>query len=275
MINFILPNFFYNYKLNIKFYELSYSNPEYFNFKNLVFIGQEGQLPFCYWSGHNYNHSTASMWPKMQEFIDMKELSTSGLPLYFDCSNLLLLETDYYDCKLNNLIQFFSTGSNKLIVSDPNFCSYLSENFNFYHLIGSENYHLLDVEKKNLNSLERIKCNYNQLNEDYYKEIPKRQIEVNICSFCSNCSKEQQLECQRTLSQEVLMFSETTLLKECASGHPIILSTDQIIELNKKGYINFYIDNAAIGITDYEAFSQLYLDIFIKPEYKDLVRSML
>ena len=112
----------------------------FFLYKNLKIIGQEGNLPYSYWSNFNYNHEEYNLIPNVQILLDLINNANFYSPLLINCANPLLLEQDFYDCRSNKTLELFNNGSNKIIISDPKFGEYLLEKYNFFTLIGDENY---------------------------------------------------------------------------------------------------------------------------------------
>ena len=262
MINFILPDFYYNFNLNLYLQDLFKLHPEYFNFPKMKIFAHEGNFPFCFWSGKNYNQF--SEWPTLDSFQSILNNSGFQLPLFLDFSNTKLLKTDYLDCKLNGLIDFFSNGSNTIIISDPEFGKYLKNTYPYYPLIGSENYYLKDQDKKFLNSLKFIKCNNLNVDNLYFQDITKSQIIINFPIGCLECKEKQYQTCQDLYSVENLMFIRDSKLLKCLNIKTPNYNNliNEINSFNKKGYSHF---SFSFPINfDYLEF---YLKLFIKPEF--------
>lgn len=274
MIKFTLPNFFSNYIINRTFHNLATTNPEYFVYKNLKIVGQEGHYPYFYWSGNNYNDIALSTWPTLGDFqIVLSE--SCNLPLIFNCANPLLLSQDFYDNKNNEFIKFFNNGSNKIIISNPIFGEYLKNTYPYYTLIGDNNYKLADPDKTFIDNLTLIRCNYKDIDSDFYKNISKNKIDIDVTDFCSKCSEDKQSDCQLLKSQEIIMFMHNSCIRNCQLGEFSTLQPDKIIALNAQGYSNFHLNLSSIQLTDYSQMLEIYINLFIKDEYKDTVRLIL
>lgn len=264
MINFILPNFYDYFHLNILLKKLLLSNPEYFNFSKMKINGHEGNFPFCYWSGKNYNQS--SLWPVLADFQEVLNTTIDFLPIYLDYTNSELLESDYLDNKLNNLTSFFSNGSNKIIISDFNFGRYLQEKYPFYNLVGNENYYLKDTDKYFLDNLKFIKCNISDINDSYFQDIPKSKIIINFPIGCISCDKNQYNQCLLNCSKENLLFLKNFQSFNCSKTNFLDIN-DLINSLNKQGFNYFSFSSPA----NYDLI-EFYLNLFIKPEYYYLIK---
>lgn len=261
MTSFILPDFYCNFKLNLYLQDLLESHPEYFNFSKIKIFAQEGNFPFCFWSGKNYNQF--SEWPMLNSFQTILNDSVR-MSLCLDFGNTNLLKTDYLDNKLNHLTDFFSNGSNMIIISDPKFGEYLKSAYPYYNFIGSESYYLKDQNKEFLDSLKLIKCNPSNLDSSYFQDITKSKIIVNFPIGCLTCEEKQYQICQNLYSMENLMFVRDSKLLNCPNIKLLDYNNliNQIDLLNKKGY-SYFSFSFPINF-DYLEF---YLKLFIKPEF--------
>lgn len=273
MIKFTLPNYFSNRNINAILNNLIRSNPEYFIYKNLSFKGQEGAIPYSYWSDINYNHTFFSKWPNSNDYSILLDQSYD-LPIIFNCANPALLPLDFIDNKMNNILTYFSNGSNQILISNPEFGKILLEKYPFYHLNGSINYQYFDKEKAFVENLQTIKCNFQYLDDNYYQDIPKNKIDVVITTFCK-CDLQKQNGCKKINDQNILMFMTTSPYINCPAGEFNILRPEEIIKLNKQGYINFSLDMSCIEMTNYDMIIQIYLNLFIKQEYQNVVKTLL
>lgn len=261
-MNFTLPMYYENMRLNNLMFEYAKEHKEYFNFQNTSFLGAEGSLPFFYWSGVNYNNY------KGAPVENLKELGHYQCELNFllDCGNTLLMPQDFLDVKVNILLKFFENGSNSVIIGHPALVDFFKKHYPQYRLIGSEEYFLFDTNKEYLNDLDFIRINYFDLENEYYANIPKSKISVSISTTCSKCTNYQR--CILNDHQNRLLFMEASSFRECKKKSFEILNTKDIKDLIKKGYSNFHLDMKSL-IDFHGSYLDLYISIFIKPEFQN------
>lgn len=270
MIYFTLPNFFDNAKLNDVFSQLLTSNPEYFSYKNLAFSYADGSLPYFYWSLSNYNNYPRHIIPTR---ADIANLLRHPLRLNLDCGNPLLVPNDLFDIRINAFLEELHNGSNMVTISTPMLIEFFETNYPYYYLVGSEIFYKQDPEKLHLDKLKFIRQNSMDLNNPYYKDIPKSKIELCIGSPCFNC--EDYEKCLQTDSLNRLMFSEKSVILECPRKNLKILSPEEVMSFVKQGYTHFYLDIKGINLNDYKTVISIYLQTFVKSEYHNTVGSIL
>lgn len=264
MIYFTLPNFYTFSKLNNFLINLYNDHPDYFHYKKIVFTGEEGNFPYCYWSGgNNLNFAFESVLSR----ADIREFSNS-LTRVLDCSNINIIATDLFDVKMNAILEEFENGSNKIIVTSPLLIEFLKNTYKQFYLIGSNFYPLFDPDKKYIDDLYLIRQKYRDFNNQYFTNIPKSKIEICVHSGCCSCPETTKQQCLNTHHKELSLFMEKSTLANCPNQMHNALKPEEIIELNKKGYTHFYFDTISNHPLDYSYLIDLYLHIFIKDEYK-------
>lgn len=261
MIIFTLPNFYELNRLNYSLSQYLKQHPEHFNFKDLVFENEEGAFPFFYWADNNLNNY------HREKILNRQEIETDVIQqhLLINCANTLLSPTDYLDSKINNILQILETGSNRVLLSQPGLLEYLSLRFPAYYFVGSPAFILADPEKKYLDKLKLIRQNCFDLDNEYYKDIPKSKIDINIIQHCITCNRWD--ECCLTDQKNRLLFIEKSCIKECPNRTMKPLTTQEIIDLNHKGYQHFHLDMNGETAINKNFYKNLYLNIFIKSEY--------
>lgn len=225
----------------------------------------EGNFPYFYHSGgDNINFINEPILNKET----LKAPLTGVFRYSLDLSNPLLEITDFTEVKMNAILSEMETGANSIIVSNPIYLSFLSQAYPNYYFIGSEKYR----DKGTIDLLKSIRVNYENLNDEYYKDIPKNKLDLNITQKCSKCCKEQQELCFKEHYQSLLMFMEYSNIKDC--NKPIAyFNNSELQDLIKQGYNHFHINTYSTNDLDF--IIDLYLDVFIKPEYRDIMRGEL
>ena len=263
MIYITLPNFFFYRNVNLNLINLSKKKPEYFH-DNLCILKQEGAFPFTYWAGEkNYNLSTA-IYSDYELF-----LNESITPLQLDCSNPLLDLNDLNDSTINTMLNVLQNGSNKLIVSTIDVLENLKQKYPYYTYIGSEFFIASDPELQHLDQLEKIKIAYNNLNN--FPHIPKNKIEVIINTPCKDCPT---IECLLKEWEHIYSYKKESYFLNCARICETLnnYNWSLIEELNKQGYTNFCFNARGLYLKDIKYIKNIYIKLFVKPEYQDKVR---
>lgn len=263
MINIILPNFFYFNKINESLFLLKREHPEYFINKNINFIAQEGNFPFCYWAGRNTVNYKTALQNTMFDFF-----KTTRLPIILDCANPLLKEIDYNNIANNTALQLGQNGSNQVLVSSIDLLNYIKQKYPFYQFIASEYYITSDVKLESINLLTRIKVPLTLLNN--YNNIPKNKIEIVLNDPCENCI--QKSECLIKEWSNIYNFKEKSQFLICPINKKRIdISWQDIMTLYDQGYEYFCFDTKTINLNNIDYMKNLYIELFIKNEYKNQV----
>lgn len=272
MINFTLPCFFHNFKLNNYFIDLQRLHPEYFlarvNFNNI-----SGNFPYNYWNG-GYNNNLNS-----SNFTDYQSIFTYiFVPLNFNCSNIFLTEEDLDDAKMNLILELNQTGNNIITVSNFSILKFLQDKYPYYHYNLSREAHLINnftpeiinsiLEKKNFNLIEL----FPNVDFEFLKKI-KNKEKINILignKKCYNCRYYTECKINEHINQ--YNFSNQMKMFNCPIRNDIQfnLTLNDIIEK----YIPLNITH--FSFDDYIMSNNMnllntYIDFFIKDEYKYLV----
>ena len=269
MLKFILPNFFELSSLNDRLIHIYSSHKEFFN-DEYFFMGQEGSLPFHSWNGGKMNTLSYHNVKVKEQIEEIFHKLDWNLILY-NCANPFLLKSDIYDVQENTVLKTIQNGSNLLITSTTEFTEYLMQIYPQFRFVASEDYALYeDNVKKEL--FKYFKCSYKNLSEDFYKDIPKSKIIINISSTCLSC--ENYLKCRAEEQQRQLCFMETSKFLSCNECKFSILSYEDIEMYNKQGYNMFCMDTHGLDLNSFRIIP-IYLNLFIKDEYRNIADLML
>lgn len=260
MINIILPNFYYFLEINKDLVNMKKYHSEYFKTDNISFVAQEGNFPYLYWSGNFVNKNTL-LYPGLNHFLHTNDF----IPFTFDCSNPLLQLKDLDDPGNNACLKLGENGSNKILISSYTILLELKKKYPQYNFIGSEQYIITDPDLKGLPNLSRIKIFYK--NTELLTKIPINKTEIVLNNACENCSFKD--NCLIEYWTNNYYYSNVNNLIACKHTMPITLTWDTIESLNKKGYQYFSFNVNHIDLTDLTAIKYLYINLFIKDEYKD------
>lgn len=265
MPNFSLPFFYENNIINTELTLLYSSNPQYFNFQHLTFTF-EGTLPYFYWSSQNYNNTPTAL---LVDRNAVTAINNALMPIVLDCSNPHLTLQDMLDVKNNAILNILENGSNKILISNPIVGEYINKKYPAYYLQADVFYQEFDPDKKYLDNITTIRQNQALLNSEYYKDIPKSKIEFCIGASCEHCDK--YLNCLKQNTFYRYTFSQRNATLDCPSKQLTLASPEQIKNYIKQGYQNFYFDIADIAPYNQKEIINIYLAVFIKPEYHAIV----
>ena len=274
MINFTLPNFYFNFIVNQTFFDLKENFPFYFKNKDINFSYNEGNFSYCYWNGGKINNlGKGSLYKDFYKFY-----SYSRRPYRLNCSNIFLEEKDFDNVMGNLILSLFQNGTNVMEITNLDFYKYIQEKYPNYDFIFSKNGALIqDYNLKLINDLIQVDKFIlislpEHLNSDLklLNEIEnKRKIEITINPKCSLLCKNYQ-QCLINNNSFQYNFSEKNIFDLCENQiknyQKNYLSLD-ILEKDyiSKGFSNFYIEDTFSNIIDYAVFMIKY---FIKTEYQ-------
>lgn len=241
-INFCLPNFYENLKINLFFKDLK---KEWLKFP-VNFFCFTGNFPSCYWNGQ-YN--------SMGKYIDYEIISNfsqnNRIALKIDCNNISC-EEEQYDTLGNIILDKCQTGANLIECNSIQVFNYFKEKYPYYNFV----YNLINCDNQNIdiNNFRYIKIS------NYYNienKIEPEKIIIKLNSSCGfyNCPIRE--KCDNNLKQSIKNYSCLDPRSDCSLvrkyGDDIKFSDIEIYirngvnhfelapALNKKDYIDFLI----------------------------------
>lgn len=255
-----LPEFFNFYNLNMKFIQFCHCNKNCLKY-DIEFQGMDGNLPFLYWNGGNYNrfdHSFISQ-PIISQFIH----DNAHIKIILDCSNPLLENYDFLDNTQNILLQEFDNINSDIIISNLDLLEYIQKKYNFFNFIGSPFFELFSQDFKKINKIRQFPNSIN-LN------IPQNKIELSLITPCPNCINFK--SCQSLEWTNILTFDTQSIFIDCKKEKFHILTENEINNFISQGIKYFYIDCRTIGIITEQFLISLYQNLFIKNEPQFLLK---
>jgi len=158
MIYYYIPDFFFNYDINVRLLELIQTEPDMFydDFKiGAVF----GNFPNCIWNGGR------PVFGNNLNFAEMQNISAQfnyyGVPLRLTMTNPVVEETDVYDRYANYIMQNLNNGFNQVLVANSILEEYIREKYPEYpvirSIIASENVYYDDSDKYFMSVLRKHK----------------------------------------------------------------------------------------------------------------------
>ncbi|MCM1579643.1 MAG: hypothetical protein NC078_12690 [Ruminococcus sp.] len=291
-VNFHLPDFCGNYKMNLFVADLLESRPEYF-YPGVKIASSYGCFPPAAWNGGRT--ATGAV---RREFIDMiiKEYNSRGIPIRYTFTNPLVTEKHLGDPFCNMITRIAENGLNEIIVNVPVLEKYIREKYPKYPLISStvkqiEDLGELTAETEKDYKLVVLDYNFNNRFDELEKIPRKDKAEILVNPYCSpHCrrrKKHYEFLGERQFEHNLQVFgSEKTALKPiperefpCPNmsmdfyetiGYDTHVSPEQIYEKYvPMGFSNFKIEGRMLHPSDV---LESYVYYLIKPEHRDPVR---
>lgn len=185
-INFHIPDFGSNFRVNMILINTIKSHPEYFH-EGIKIASVFGTFPGSVWNGGRYLGGTAEDM-LIKELI--KVFNDSGIPLRFTFTNPLITKEHLGDGYCNKILRYANNGFNEVIVFSPVLEEYIRENYPKFPITSSTCKQIEDMDSV----IDELKKDYKYVVLDYnwnnrfdeLEKIPpeyrgKCEILVNAC----------------------------------------------------------------------------------------------
>ena len=278
MINFYLPDFYYNYNLNIKLINLLKEHPEYFH--DGIQIGAVyGSFPGAIWNGGRLMSGISDKNNIVNTILGFNNL---GIPVRFTFTNCLVKDTQVYDTYCNLIMECANNGINEVLVNAPVLEEYLRDKYpNFKYLLSTTRCER-DVNKINeaCNDYYLVVPDFrDNVNFDYLNQLAnKDKIELLINAYCDPDCQIREYHYEQ-LGTDQMSFSDASTFFGCSAMQrpfhealelPTVIKVDDLYgKYVDMGFSNFKIEGRTLHT--YEVIES-YVYYMAKPEYKDLVR---
>lgn len=281
MINFTLPGFFYNFKINKYFETLNNEHKNFFKNQNINFSSFTGNFPYTYWNGGYNNCQGKSLTYK--DLIAFQLNNNYIAPIRFNCSNILINEYDFEDTLMNVILEMYENGSNFIEVSNPTFFEFLKNKYPNYKYILSNNLDLIIPFDSNIidiclkdNLFYLIQIPYSKAKDiEFLKKLSnKKNIEIPVTTSC-NIDCYNFMKCLEKEHYNQYNFSENNIFKNCSYHKDCNLIKPLITleEIEKiyipLGFNHFYF--AEIINDKIDNYKNFLIAYFIKEEYQKIV----
>lgn len=291
-INFHLPDFCGNYKMNLAFADAIKERPELF-YDGVKIASSYGCFPPAAWNG-----GRAAVGAVRRDFINfiIKEYNSRGIPIRYTFTNPLVTENHLSDPFCNMITEAAANGLNEIIVNVPVLEEYIRKKFPQYPLISSTVKQIEDREQL-LCELEKdyklVVLDYNWNNRfDELEALPRKdKIELLVNSYCTpHCKRRRKHyeflgEMQFELNRQVF-GSERDMMKPipdrqfpCPNtdlnfydtlAFETHISPEDIYEKYvPMGFENFKIEGRLMHPVN---ILESYLYYLVKPEHRDRLR---
>ncbi|MDD6990609.1 MAG: hypothetical protein PUI48_02150 [Oscillospiraceae bacterium] len=291
-INFHLPDFCGNYKMNLAFADAIKERPELF-YDGVKIASSYGCFPPAAWNG-----GRAAVGAVRRDFINfiIKEYNSRGIPIRYTFTNPLVTEKHLSDPFCNMITEAAANGLNEIIVNVPVLEEYIRKKFPQYPLISSTVKQIEDREQL-LCELEKdyklVVLDYNWNNRfDELEALPRKdKIELLVNSYCTpHCKRRRKHyeflgEMQFELNRQVF-GSERDMMKPIPDRQFPCPNTDLNFydTLAFETHIspeNIYEKYVPMGFENFKIEGRLmhpvnilesYLYYLVKPEHRDRLR---
>lgn len=263
MLNFILPNAYFYLQINKQLFEVYSTKRECF-IDEIKFIGEDANFAFNIWNGGTLINDA---------FLNKKDIfslydDTTPLPLFIDCSNYNIKNTDIFNIKENLFLEAYQTGTNIITISDINLFNLLKTKYPYYKFATSPFFNGKQEDYKNFDYYFQY---YNKLDDS----LPKHKTIIilplnNKCYTCPNY-----LDCIKKEQDNIYYFKTQSQFRNCVNNQPFILNIPDYKKLIKKGYNNFSFEDRSVPLFSPLYYLNTYITIFVKDEYKDYIYNLL
>ena len=185
-INFHLPDFCGNYKMNLYLADTLNEHPEYF-YDDIKIASSYGCFPPAKWNGGRVVIGAVRR-DKIEAI--MKEYNSRGIPIRYTFTNPLITEKDLSDPFCNMITRIAENGLNEIIVNKQCLEDYIRKNYPKYPLISStvkqiENRDQLLAELEKDYKLVVLDYNWNNNFKELETLPHKDKIELLINPYCT------------------------------------------------------------------------------------------
>lgn len=278
MINFYLPDFYYQYQLNIKLITMLQEHPEYFH-DNIKIGAVYGSFPGAIWNGGRLMSGITDIENIKNTIAAFNDL---GVPVRFTFTNCLVGKDQIYDTYCNMIMTCADNGMNEVLVNTEVLEDYLRDKYpNFKYLLSTTRCER-DVDKIN----EACEKYYlvvpdfrDNVNFDYLNKLNhKDNIELLINAYCDPDCKMRPQHYQQLAADQMAFASRASFWGCDAMGRPfhealklptVIKVEDLYTKYTDMGFSNFKIEGRTLH--SYEIIES-YVYYLVKSEYKDFVR---
>ena len=293
MINFHIPDFSGNWRMNLYIIDLLAKHPEYF-YDGVRIASSYGCFPPSLWNGGRTAVGTIE--PPMVPFL-IKEYNKRGVPVRFTYTNPCVTKEHLSDKFCNYVTKMAENGLNEIIVNVPVLEEYIRKTYPKYPLISStvkqiENLSQLKAELEKDYKLVVLDYNWNN-RFDVLEELPhKDKIELLVNAYCTPACKRRkdhykflgnlQIAKSYEAFEPAKIKNKNFLNKEfpCPNMNMCFMDTiDYSTHISAKdiyekyvpmGYSNFKIEGRLMNAV---YILESYMYYLIKPECRDKVRN--
>ena len=269
-INFFLPGFTNNLRINLAFVECLNQHRECF-YDNIKIASFFDSFPNAIWNGGRCKFGKIDI-TKFQKIVDL--VNSLGIAIRYTFTNCLIREEHLSDKYCNKLMSISNNGMNEVLVNSPILERYLRSRYpNFKYILSTTT---LTRGAQSINELcekyDLVVADYRDThNYNFLQEIVRRdKVEIILNESCVlNCAYRRNH--YEEISRAQLLFRETAASKRCmyqdtSQFREAYVSTDMLYcMLVPMGYVNYKIrgrESNAIKLTNE------YLSFFVKPQYK-------
>lgn len=272
-INFYLPSFTNNLKLNLALVESKNKHEECF-YVNIKFASFFGSFPDAKWNGGRCEFGIIDM-DRFKEIVDM--VNSLGIAIRYTFTNCLIQEEHLSDEYCNRLMEICDNGMNEVLVNSPLLEKYLRKYYPGFKYILSTTTLTRGAESVNeaCKKYDLVVADYRDVPDmQFLKGIEKRnKVEILLNEACVTCCvyREQHYS---EISRAQLLLRETEGSKKCmyhdtSKYREAYVSRDTLYNvLIPMGYMNYKIRGRQLESTK---LIKEYFSYLVKPECQEIV----
>ena len=285
-INFYLPDFYYNFKLNVLFIDLWHKQPQVFC-PGVSIKAVYGAYPPAIWNGGR----CMSGYTSYENMVNtLKAYNDEGVAVRYTYTNCLLEYEHLSDHFCNLTMKAADNGMNEVIINSELLEAYIRENYPNFNLISSTTKRLLtegDIAAELQKDYSLIVLDYALNNrdkilfsEDHVVCQNAGRFELLLNAYCQDDCPIRKRH-YRQLSAQQLGFNEQTPDFEacCHIGEDFysvmekrkrfITAEDLYSKYYNAGYRHFKIEGRTMKMPD---ILESYIYYMVQPQYRDKIR---
>ena len=277
MIKFHLPDFFYNYNLNILIANLLNECPEKF-YPDIQIGSIYGSFPNAYWNGGRVIEGVAD---RDNIYNTINNINILDIPVRFTFTNILINEHLLYDPYCNNIMKIADNGMNEVLINHPLLEEYLKDNYPNFRYISSTTKCIIDIDEfnKELDKYYLTVMDYRKNNDkDFHNLIRnKKKVEILLNAYCSpKCLRRKEhyeylSRCQQTQEDSKPFCDKLALSFQEALKFESVIKVDDLYDYYvKEGFEHFKIEGRTLHPIDV---IDSYVYYMVLPCYQDEMRN--
>ncbi len=272
-INFSLPDFFYNFKLNKIFIELNQKYPQYF-YDNFVISSVYGEFPYSIWGLRKAKkYLSKELILKILKYFSDRKIS-----VHFSFENMLLEEKHLNDTFSNMCLKLANDKRNAVILNSLILRDYIKAKYSKFSIITDFNAGI---------AADIYSINDSVFDSNCIEQSGRKKYQVILNNPCLDECGLKDIHI-KYLSAEQINFNKNYPYFPCEAeyncsfetiqGRKNFISSEKLkTKYIEKGFNNFKISSEGLMYTLQKEYSlddilKSYLYYMIKPEFEEIVR---
>lgn len=277
-IYFSIPDFYFNFNLNIALLDLI-EKEKYKFYNDIIIDSVYGSFP-CIWNGGRYINGTTSFDNILNT---IKPFNDRGVSIRYTFTNSLITEQHLNDTLGNTILKLSENPLNGVNCSSQLMMDYIQKNYPQYYTMWSTTLGEKDINKINelsQNNLLVLDYTFNNDFKSLKKFKYKNNLELLCCETCQdNCPQRQNHYLNQNKQQMYLTNEPFHCIAPLANLHDTTFKRKHYISIEdiRNKYIPLGYNKFKINGRNRSIFDTLenYIIYFVKPQYQNEIRRQL